>query len=152
MRWKREDGWAIDDDPAAVDVDRLHHWLDTDTYWWPSGLRRDVLERALANSLTLTALDTDGAMAGFGRIITDRATFAFWADVYVDPEHRGRGLGRWLTETFVSHPELASCRRLMLATRDAHGVYAAAGFAPLAMPGIFMEISRPLAGSRAAQP
>jgi GNAT superfamily N-acetyltransferase len=149
MRWQRDDGYVIDDDPAVVDRDRLHVWLDTDTYWWPSGLRREVLEDALAHSLTLTAVDPEGAMVGFGRAITDRATFAFLADVYIDPDHRGRGLGGWLTEHFVAHPELSSCRRLMLATRDAHGVYAGAGFTPLAMPDIFMEISRPGAGSPA---
>jgi GNAT superfamily N-acetyltransferase len=149
MRWQRDDGYVIDDDPAVVDRDRLHGWLDTDTYWWPSGLRREVLEDALAHSLTLTAVDPEGAMVGFGRAITDRATFAFLADVYIDPDHRGRGLGGWLTEQFVAHPELSSCRRLMLATRDAHGVYAGAGFTPLAMPDIFMEISRPGAGSPA---
>ncbi len=125
----------------------LHTWLDGDAYWWPQGLRRDVLDRALANSLTLTVLDPGGVMAGFGRVVSDRATFAYWCDVYVAPDQRGRGLGRWLTEALVEHPDLATCRRLLLATRDAHEVYASAGFGALARPGIFMEINRPLAGA-----
>jgi GNAT superfamily N-acetyltransferase len=143
----RADGYRIVDDPAAVDVETLHAWLDADAYWWPQGLQREVLDRALAGSLTLTVLDPDGVMAGFGRVVSDRATFAYWCDVYVEPAHRGRGLGRWLTEAFVEHPDLATCRRLMLATRDAHDVYAPAGFSALARPEIFMEINRPLAGA-----
>ena len=130
-----------------MDVDTLHAWLDGDAYWWPQGLRRDILDRALAGSLTLTVLAPGGAMAGFGRVVSDRATFAYWCDVFVDPGHRGRGLGRWLTQSFVGHPDLTTCRRLLLATRDAHEVYAPVGFVPLARPEIFMEINRPLAAA-----
>ena len=147
MLSRRADGFCIVDDPTAVDVDLLHRWLDTDAYWWPRGLRRGVLERALASSMTLTVLSPRGAMVGFGRVVTDRATFAYWCDVYVEPDHRGQGLGRWLTECFVAHPELTTCRRLLLGTRDAHGLYAGSGFVPLAHSEVFMEIHRPLAGS-----
>ncbi len=77
----------------------------------------------------------------------DRASFAYWADVYVDPAHRARGLGRALTSVALDHPALATCRRILLATRDAHEVYARHGFGPLSDPSIFMEISRPDAGS-----
>lgn len=150
MLSRRADGFSIVDDPAAVDVDLLHRWLDTDAYWWPQGLRRDVLDRALANSMTLTLLGPGGAMVGFGRVVTDRATFAHWCDVYVEPDNRGHGLGRWLTECFVTHPELTTYRRLLLGTRDAHELYAASGFVPLAHPEVFMEIHRPLAGSSRA--
>lgn len=143
----RDDGYRLVDDPAAVDVEALHAWLDGDAYWWPQGLRREVLDRALAGSLTLVVLDPQARMVAFGRVVSDRATFAYWCDVYVEPGHRGRGLGRWLTESFVGHPELATCRRFLLATRDAHEVYAAAGFVPLSRPQIFMEIDRPLAGA-----
>ena len=147
---KGADGYRIVDDPAAVDVDALHTWLDGDAYWWPQGLRREVLDRALVGSLTLTVLDPDGVMVGFGRVVSDRATFAYWCDVYVEPGHRGRGLGRWLTGTFLEHPELTDCRRFLLATRDAHDVYAPLGFVPLMRPEIFMEVHRPLAGARRA--
>jgi GNAT superfamily N-acetyltransferase len=144
----RADGYRIVDDPGAVDVDSLHAWLDGDAYWWPQGLRRDILDRALAGSLTLSVLGPAGAMVGFGRAVSDRATFAYWCDVFVEPSHRGRGLGRWLTEAFVTHPDLSTCRRFLLATRDAHAVYSPLGFVPLARPEIFMEINRPLAGAR----
>ncbi len=145
--WTRADGYRLADDPGWVNAEALHAWLDWDAYWWPQGLRREVLDQALAGSLTLTVLDPDGAMVGFGRVITDRATFAYWCDVYVQPVHRGRGLGQWLTEAFVEHPDLATCRRFLLATRDAHDVYRPLGFVPLARPEIFMEINRPLAGA-----
>ena len=101
----------------------------------------------MRSAQSLTVLDPRGAMVGFGRVVTDRATFAFWCDVYVESGHRGRGLGRGLTESFVAHPELATCRRLLLATRDAHEVYATSGFVPLAHPEVLMEIHRPLGGS-----
>jgi len=151
MEW-RADGYRIVDDPEEIDVDRLHGWLDSDAYWWPQGLRRDVLDRALANSLPLTVLDPAGVMVGFGRVVSDRATFAYWCDVYVEPAHRGRGLGQWLTSAFLGHPELATCRRYLLGTRDAHEVYARVGFAPLAMPEIFMEVHRPGAGASREAP
>jgi GNAT superfamily N-acetyltransferase len=151
MRIEREDGYAIVDDPEAVDVEVLHGWLDgPDAYWWPDGIRREVLERALANSLPLTVLAPDATMAGFGRVVTDRASFAYWCDVYVAADHRGRGLGRWLTRAFVEHPDVADCRRLLLATRDAHDVYASVGFVPIPRPEIFLEIFRSSAGSAAA--
>jgi GNAT superfamily N-acetyltransferase len=79
---------------------------------------------------------------GFARVITDRATFAYLADVYVLEEHQGRGLGKWLVETVLAHPELQGLRRWVLATRDAHGLYAQIGFAPLSRPETFMEILR----------
>jgi GNAT superfamily N-acetyltransferase len=140
------DSYVIVDDPSVVDRDRLFGWLTTDAYWWSGGLHRDVFDQALDNSVCLSALTTSGAFVGFGRIVTDRATFAYWADVYVDAAHRGRGLGQRLTRSAVAHPAVATCRRILLATRDAHLVYTRSGFVPLADPSIFMEISRPSAG------
>jgi GNAT superfamily N-acetyltransferase len=133
---------VIDDDLALVDVDLVHRWLAEDAYWWQGGLRRDVLDQALAQSLTLSCL-ADGEFVAFARLVTDRATFAYLCDVYVDRSHRGRGLGRWLAQTAVAHPELKTCRRIMLATADAHGVYEQVGFAPLENPDLFMAINRP---------
>lgn len=138
--------YVVTDSPEAIDRDRLFGWL-SGSYWWSGGLDRAVLDAALEHSLCFSALTRDGTFVGFGRMVTDRATFAYWADVYVDAGHRGRGLGRALTAQALEHPALTSCRRILLATRDAHEVYARHGFGPLSDPSIFMEISRPDAGS-----
>ena len=138
--------YVVTDDPGAIDRGRLFGWLES-SYWWSGGLHRSVLDAALDHSLCFSALTSDGDFVGFGRMVTDRATFAYWADVYVDAAHRGRGLGQALTSVAIDHPELATCRRILLATRDAHEVYARHGFAPLADPAIFMEISRADAGA-----
>jgi GNAT superfamily N-acetyltransferase len=139
-------GYVVTDDAAAVDRDRLYGWLRS-SYWWSGGLDRSVFDTALEHSLCFSALTSDGDFVGFGRMVTDRATFAYWADVFVDDAHRGRGLGRALTSHALEHPALVTCRRVLLATRDAHEVYARQGFVPLADPSLFMEISRPGAGA-----
>jgi GNAT superfamily N-acetyltransferase len=139
--------YVVTDDPDTIDRDRLFGWLQSDAYWWAGGLHRSVFDAALEHSLCFSALTADGDFVGFGRMVTDRASFAYWADVYVDAGHRGRGLGRALTKVAVDHPALATCRRILLGTRDAHEVYARQGFAPLADPSIFMEITRPDAGA-----
>ena len=138
--------YVVTDDPDAIDRDRLYGWLSS-SYWWSGGLHRSVLEAALVHSLCFSALTVDGEFVGFGRMVTDRASFAYWADVYVDAAHRGRGLGQALTSVAIDHPALATCRRILLATRDAHEVYARHGFVPLADPAVFMEITRPDAGA-----
>jgi GNAT superfamily N-acetyltransferase len=139
--------YVVTDDPDSIDRDRLFGWL-SESYWWSGGLHRSVLDTAVEHSLCLSALTSDGEFVGFGRMVTDRATFAYWADVYVDAGHRGRGLGRALTAQALEHPALTTCRRILLATRDAHEVYARHGFTALADPATFMEIVRPDAGAR----
>jgi GNAT superfamily N-acetyltransferase len=146
MWCEREDGYVLTDETSAIDREQLFAWLSTDAYWWSGGLRRSVLDAALDASLCFSVLTSEHAFVGFGRMVTDRATFAYWSDVYVAPEHRGQGLGSWLTETALAHPELVTCRRILLATRDAHEIYQRCGFLPLADPAMFMEISRPTAG------
>lgn len=138
--------YVVTDDPDAVDRGRLFGWLAS-SYWWSGGLHRSVLDAALEHSLCFSALTVEGDFVGFGRMVTDRASFAYWADVFVEDAHRGRGLGGALTSAALDHPALATCRRVLLATRDAHEVYARAGFVPLADPSVFMEISRPAAGA-----
>lgn len=139
--------YVVTDDAAAVDRDRLFAWL-TDSYWWSGGLSRGVLDTALDHSLCFSVLTTGGDFVGFGRMVTDRASFAYWADVYVDDAHRGHGLGQALTRAALDHPDLATCRRVLLATRDAHEVYARQGFGPLVRPDVFMEILRHDAGGQ----
>ena len=125
-------GFEITTDRERIDVAAVHAFL-TRSYWSP-GVARDVIERAIANSLAFGLLAPDGAQAGFARAVTDRATYAYLADVYVLEEHRGRGLGVWLVRTVMEHPDLQGLRRWALATADAHGLYARFGFGPPRRP------------------
>jgi len=133
-------GYEITTDPARLDVAAIHAFL-SEAYWSP-GIPRAVIERAVANSICFGVLH-DGAQVGFARVVTDRATFAYLADVYVLAEHRGRGLARRIMQAVIGHPELQGLRRMLLATRDAHGLYTRFGFKPLAAPDRMMEIHRP---------
>jgi GNAT superfamily N-acetyltransferase len=128
-------------DPARLDLGAVHAFLRG--AYWSENIPRPVLERAIAHSLCWSLLASDGRQIGFARLVTDRATFAYLCDVYVLPEHRGQGLGRWLMECVMAHPDLAGLRRLSLVTRDAHGLYRPLGFAPLAHPDRHLEIARP---------
>jgi len=114
----------------------------TESYWSPS-IPREVVERGIANSLPFGLFDTTGAQAGFARVITDRATYAYIADVFVDQAHRGKALGKLLMQAVMTHPDLQGLRRWSLATRDAHGLYRQFGFRDLAHPERFMEIADP---------
>lgn len=127
---------TLSDDPALLDVARIHGWL-TSSYWSP-GIARALVERAIAGSHCLGAY-RGNAQIGFARMITDHATFAWLADVWVDEEVRGQGLGRRMVAWFLQHPEFAGLRRIGLVTRDAHGVYAALGFHPLLRADRYME-------------
>ena len=119
----------LSDDPARLDVDRIHGWLAS-SYWSP-GIARSLVERAIAGSHPLGAY-AGGVQVGFARMITDHATFAWLSDVWVDEPARGRGLGREMVRWFLDHPDFAGIRRFGLVTADAHGVYERLGFhAPL---------------------
>ena len=139
MRWSR-DGFEADDDAARIDVDVVHGFLST-SYWAP-GIPRDVVARSIAGSLNMGVYDADGAMVAFARAVTDRATFAWLADVFVVPERRGLGLGKFVVSTLLDHPDLAGVRRLMLATADAHELYRSYGFTDLPDPQRMMIIRR----------
>ena len=139
MEWSR-DGYVLSDAQEAVDLDAVYGFL-SGTYW-ARGIPREVCERSLRNALCFSLL-REGRLAGFCRVVTDRATFAYLADVFVLPQHRGQGLAGWMLGRVLAHPELQGLRRMLLATADAHGLYARLGFAPLAQPGTFMEIHRP---------
>jgi len=134
-----KDGYEIDDDPARLDLDVVHGFV-TGSYW-AGGVPRDVVARSVANSLNL-GLYQGERQVGFTRAVTDRATFAWVCDVFVLPGHRGRGLAHWMIETLRAHPDLAGLRRFMLATADAHQVYADCGFTSLGDPDTYMEIRR----------
>lgn len=133
----------LSDDPSRLDLARIHGWLAS-SYWTP-GVEREQVERQIAGSHCLGAY-ADGTQVGFARVISDRASFAWLADVWVDEPARGQGLGRRMVTWFIDHPDYGGIRRFMLATKDAHGVYARLGFQPLARPDRLMEkLSGPFA-------
>jgi GNAT superfamily N-acetyltransferase len=107
--------------------------------YWAQDIPRDVVERSLDGSICFSLLD-GSRQIGFARVISDKATFAYLCDVFVLPEHRGKGLGTWLVECIIAHPDLQGLRRWMLVTRDAHDVYKKFGFTALARPEGVMEI------------
>ena len=133
----------ISTDAARLDRDWLLSALRA-TYW-AGALTRDQMDRSIANSLVFGVYE-DGRQIAFARVVSDRATFAWLADVIVDEAQRGRGIGVKLVETIRAHPELQGLRRWMLATRDAHGLYEKFGFRPLPEPERFMELRNPDAG------
>lgn len=124
MSWRR-DGYEISTDAARLDRDAIWSFLRAAP--WSPGIARDVLERAIDNSIPFGLYAPDGALAGFARVVTDRAGFAWLDDVFVLESHRGRGLGVWLVETVLSHPELGGLR-VLLDTDDAQGLYSRFGF------------------------
>jgi len=128
----------------CLDVALIHGFL-TASYWSP-GIPRETVERAIAGSLNFGLYrdaQAGNMQIGYARVITDAATFAYFADVFVLPDYRGAGLATWLMTVALGHPALAGLRRHLLATRDAHEIYARVGFVPLARPERFMEINRP---------
>lgn len=110
--------------------------------YWAKGIPAATVEKSLENSLCFAVLDGDRQI-GFARVISDRATIAYLADVFVLPEYRGRGLSKWLMECIISHSELQGLRRWILATLDAHGLYEKFGFTPLKRSKMFMERHNP---------
>ena len=137
MKWTGPDGFEADDNAERVDVDVVHGFLSGS--YWAQGIPRDVVERSIAGSLNLGVYAADGAMVAFARMVTDKATFAWLADVFVLESHRGHGLGRFVVSTLLEHPELKGIRRFMLATADAHELYRTYGFAE-EEPGRLMTI------------
>ena len=121
---------SVSTDDALLDVERIHRWLSEDAYW-ARGRSRETVERSLRHSVNVGAYD-DGELVGFLRLVTDRATFAWVCDVYVDPAARGLGVGKLLMAEADRLLASYGVRRAMLATADAHGLYAQHGFAPLA--------------------
>ena len=128
--------FELSDDKARLDIARIHGWLAS-SYWSP-GIERALVERAIKGSHCLGAY-RDGEQLGYARAITDYATFAWIADVWIDERVRGEGLGRRMVGWFVDHPAFAGIRRIGLTTADAHGVYEKLGFHGLLRPGNYME-------------
>lgn len=127
-------------DPGRLDLDAIHGYLSRS--YWAEGIPRELVARSLQNSLCFGLFD-GRRQVGFARVVSDRATFAYLADVYVLEEHRGRGLATWLMECVLAHPQLQGLRRWALVTRDAHALYRKFGFVTPPRPERWMEISRP---------
>lgn len=139
MEWTR-DHFTITCDPAQLDLDVIHGFL-TQSYW-AKGIPKETVARSLKGSLCFALLHAE-TQVGFARVITDGATIAYLGDVFVLPEFRGQGLSKWLMDCVTAHPDLQGMRRWILATSDAHGLYAQYGFTALKRPDIFMERHNP---------
>ena len=135
IEWKRGD-YTISCDPKRLDLGVVHGFLTTS--YWALGVSEDVVRRSIEHSLCFGVYDQE-SQVGFARVITDRATFAYLADVFILDSYQGHGLGMWLIETIVAHPELSGLRRWILVTRDAHDLYRKYGFTELRNPERFME-------------
>lgn len=138
---RRRGAFAVSTDPGRLDLDVVHAYL-TRSYW-AAGIPRAVVARSIENSLCFGLYEERDAQPfaqrGFARAVTDRATYAYLADVFVLEPHRGQGLGAWLMECVMAHPDLQGLRRWSLVTRDAHALYRPLGFVPLAAPERYME-------------
>ncbi|MGW5660661.1 GNAT family N-acetyltransferase [Streptomyces sp. NPDC003758] len=132
------DGYEFSADSARIDIDRTHRWLATDAYW-AIDRPRDKHERAVANSLNFGVYDAvSGEQVAYARVVTDEASFAWLCDVYVDRSVRGKGIGTAMVGAVRDHLAPLGLRRVLLATSDAHGVYAKLGFEPLDRPDQWM--------------
>jgi len=134
------DSFIVTTDPARLEIDFIHGYL-TRSYW-AEGITRETVERSIASSLCFGVYEGE-KQVGFARVITDYATFAYLADVFIIESHRRRGLSKFLMECIVNHPQLQGLRRWTLGTRDAHELYTKYGFTPLAKPDRFMERHNP---------
>lgn len=133
----RQGEYLISTDRDRLDIALIHDFLSRQTYW-AKGRSVEVVKRSIDNSLPF-GLFKDNQQIGFARVVTDYATFAWLADVFVLDEFRGRGLAKWLMDVILSHPELQGFRRWVLATKDAHGLYRNFGFNELKKPDRWME-------------
>lgn len=132
--------YRISLEPDELQFDVIHGFLSR-CYWSP-GIPREVVEKAAHHSLCAGAYDPGGDQVGFARLITDHTTFGYLADVFVLEDHRGKGLSRAMVEALMALPEVQGMRRLMLATRDAHGLYEKMGWSRVTDPAPFMQIRR----------
>ena len=135
--------YLISTNPEWLDLDVIHTFLSEHSYW-ARGIPRNVVARSISHSVcfgayTVSPSNLDRRQIGFARVTTDRATFAYVGDVFILPEHRGRGLSKRLMEAILAHPDLQGLRRWMLATADAHELYRKFGFGPLSQPELLMQ-------------
>lgn len=140
-------GYVVTTDASRLDIDYIHAFL-TESYW-ARDIPRDVVARAIENSLNFGLFEGE-RQVGFARAITDRAWYAYIADVFVDESYRGKGLGKLIMEAVTSHPDLQNLRRMMLGTADAHGLYRQFGFTDVDKPERWMERGNPAVYQKSA--
>jgi GNAT superfamily N-acetyltransferase len=142
-----KENFSISTDKSKLDISVIHRFLSHS--YWSENIPVEIIKKSIEGSMCFGLYDGDkqtlpaGRQVGFARMVTDKATFAYLADVFVLEEYRGKGLSRWLMEVILAHPDLQGLRRILLATRDAHGLYAKFGFTPLNNPDRFMHIHNP---------
>ncbi len=139
----RDDGYYISTETAKMDVSVIHQYLSEESYW-AKNIPKAIVETSIANSICYGVF-YNNAQVGFARLVTDKATFAYLADVFILPSHRGKGLSKWLVQVILAHPELQTLRRWMLGTMDAHGLYEQFGWKGLTEEASrrFMQIHNP---------
>ena len=130
-----KNNYIITDKKSKIDIDYVHDFL-TKSYWSP-GVKLQIVKKAMQGSLCFGIYNKDKQI-GYARMITDKATFAYLADVFIEEKFRGRGLGKWLVEVILAHPGLQGLRRIMLATKDAHQLYEQCGFTSITNPERYM--------------
>lgn len=131
-----KNGFTISTDKNKLDFAYVHAFL-TQSYWSP-GVTMEIVKRAAENSMCFGIYNDQGRQVGYARVISDKATFAYVADVFIDEHYRGQGLGKWLMRTIMAHPELQNLRRTILTTRDAHKLYEQCGFISIPNPERYM--------------
>jgi GNAT superfamily N-acetyltransferase len=137
----RDDDVLLSDDRTQLDRALIHRFLSERSYW-AQGVPREIVDRAIEHSLCFGVFRA-GRQVGFARVVTDFATFAWLADVFIVEEERGHGLSKKLVGAILAHPGLQGLRRFLLGTLDAHGLYAQFGFTPIKDVERFMNIHRP---------
>ena len=130
-----ENNFIISTDKSKIDLDYVHDFL-THSYWSP-GVPMETVKKAMNGSLCFGVYDNEKQI-GYARMVTDTATFAYLADVFIDENYRGKGLGKWLVKVILAHPDLQGLRRILLATKDAHRLYEQLGFTPINNPERYM--------------
>jgi len=140
MIWHK-DNYTINTDKTTLSLEYIHQYLSEHSYW-AKGIPLHTVKRSIEGSICF-GVYKGAQMVGFARVITDTATFAYLADVFIDEAYRGQGLSKWLMEVILSHPDLQGLRRFMLATRDAHGLYRQFDFKELPNPEYMLAIAKP---------
>lgn len=139
VQW-REGPYEIDTERSRLDIELIYGFLSRE-FWDSAGISRDLVERSIEHSLCFGVYEGE-RQVGFARVVTDRATFAFVSDDFIVESHRGRGLGRWLMQCILAHPDMQGLRRIMLVTHDPR-LYLKAGFTGLKDPETYMELVAP---------
>ncbi len=133
----KKDSYLISDDTSLLNINFIHNFLSVESYW-AQNIPLNIVEKSVKNSLCFGIYNAEEQI-GFARLITDKATFAYLADVFIIAAYRGNGLSKWLIQTIHDHPELQTLRRWMLGTRDAHELYKKFDWTPLPEPERFMQ-------------